>query len=104
MNSDFKYALRTLIKSPAFTIISIITLALGIGANSAIFSVINAVLLRPLAFPQPEQLAAVWASAPQRPGNQHEVHSYLDYVDYRDKNHTFASMTAYTGASMVLGE
>jgi putative ABC transport system permease protein len=93
-----------LIKSPGFTIIAIITLALGIGANSAIFSVINAVLLRPLAFPQPEQLAAVWASAPQRPGNQHEVHSYPDYVDLRDKNHTFASLTAYTGASMVFGE
>ena len=104
MITDLKYALRMLIKSPAFTIISIITLALGIGANSAIFSVIDAVLLRPLAFPHPEQLAAVWASAPQRPGNEHEVHSYPDYVDLRDQNHTFASMTAYTGAGMIFGE
>jgi putative ABC transport system permease protein len=104
MLNDLRYALRMLIKAPGFSIIAIITLALGIGANSAIFSVINAVLLRPLPFPQPEQLAAVWASAPQRPGNQHEVHSYLDYVDYRDKNHTFSSMTAYTGAGMIFGE
>jgi putative ABC transport system permease protein len=104
MITDLKYAVRMLIKSPAFTIISIITLALGIGANSAIFSVINAVLLRPLAFPQPAQLAAIWASSPQRPGNQHEVHSYPDFVDLREKNHSFSSMMAYTGAAMVFGE
>jgi putative ABC transport system permease protein len=104
MLNDLRYALRMLIKSPGFSIIAIITLALGIGANSAIFSVINAVLLHPLSFQQPEQLAAVWASAPQRPGNHHEVHSYLDFVDLREKNHTFASMMAYTGASMILGE
>ena len=104
MLNDLRYALRMLIKSPAFTIIAIITLALGIGANSAIFSVINAVLLRPLPFSQPHQLAAIWASAPQRPGDQHEVHSYLDFVDLRDKNHTFSSMTAYIGAGMIFGE
>ena len=104
MLNDLRYALRMLIKSPGFSIIAIITLALGIGANSAIFSVINTVLLQPLPFSQPNQLAAIWASAPQRPGNQHEVHSYLDYVDLREKNHTLASMTAYTGASMIFGE
>ena len=104
MLNDLRYALRMLIKSPAFSIIAVITLALGIGANSAIFSVIDAVLLRPLAFPHSEQLAAVWASAPQRPGNEHEVHSYPDYVDLRGQNHTFASMTAYTGAGMIFGE
>ena len=104
MLNDLRYAFRMLLKSPGFSIIAILTLALGIGANSAIFSVINTVLLQPLPFSQPEQLAAIWASAPQRPGNQHEVHSYLDYVDLRDKNHTLASMTAYTGASMILGE
>jgi putative ABC transport system permease protein len=104
MLNDVRYALRMLIKSPGFSIIAIITLALGIGANSAIFSVINAVLLRPLPFSQPNQLAAIWASAPQRPGNQHEVHSYLDFVDLRDKNHTFSSMTAYIGAGMIFGE
>jgi putative ABC transport system permease protein len=104
MITDLRYALRMLLKSPGFSIIAIITLALGIGANSAIFSVINTVLLQPLPFPQPEQLAAIWASAPQRPGNNHEVHSYLDFVDLRDRNHTFASMTAYTGASTIFGE
>ncbi len=104
MITDLRYALRMLLKSPGFSIIAIITLALGIGANSAIFSVIDAVLLRPLPFAQPEQLAAIWASAPQRPGNQHEVHSYLDFVDLRERNHTFSSMTAYIGAGMIFGE
>ena len=104
MITDLRYALRMLIKFPGFSIIAIVTLALGIGANSAIFSVINTVLLRPLPFAHPEQLAAIWSSAPQRPGNQHEVHSYLDFVDLRDKNHTLASMAAYTGAGMIFGE
>ena len=65
---------------------------------------IDAVLLRPLPFSHPEQLAAIWASAPQRPGNHKEVHSYLDYVDLREKNHTFAGMVAYTGSSAIFGE
>ena len=104
MLNDLRYALRMLIKSPGFSIIAVVTLALGIGANSAIFSVIDAVLLRPLPFSHPEQLAAIWASAPQRPGNHREVHSYLNYVDLREKNHTFASMVAYTGSSVVFGE
>ena len=59
MISDFRYAFRQLGKDPRFTIVAILALAIGIGANTAIFSVVNAVLLKPLPFPQPEELAAI---------------------------------------------
>lgn len=98
-----RYAIRQLIKSPGFTFVAVVTLALGIGANSAIFSVIDAVLLRSLPFPNPDRLTMVWASAPQRPGEDRQVHSYPDYLDLRTQNHTFAALAAYTGASTIWG-
>ena len=103
MLNDLRYALRQLIKSPGFTFIAVLTLALGIGANSAIFSVIDAVLLRSLPFPNPDRLTMVWATAPQRPGEDRQVHSYPDYLDLRAQNHTFAAMAAYTHASTIWG-
>src|SRR5262249_21603622 len=60
LRGDIRFALRTLAKNPAFSAVAILTLALGIGANSAIFSVVNGVLLKPLAFPNPDQLIRVW--------------------------------------------
>jgi hypothetical protein len=62
MITDLKYALRMLMKAPVFAVIAIVTLALGIGANSAIFSVIDTVLLRPLSFPSPEQIVMIWSN------------------------------------------
>jgi putative ABC transport system permease protein len=103
MITDLRYAFRQLIKSPGFTFIAVLTLALGIGANSAIFSVIDGVLLRPLPFPQADRLTMVWASSPQHPGDDHQVHSYPDYLDLRAQNHTFSALSAYTTASAIWG-
>jgi len=98
--NDLRYAFRMLLKSPGFSIIAIITLALGIGANSAIFSVIDTVLLRPLPFPQPNELAMLW-SAPQR-GTGRETFSYPDYKDFREQAKSFQSLATYVQASTVL--
>ncbi len=103
MIQDLRYALRQLLKSPAFTLVAIATLALGIGANSAIFSVIDTVLLRSLPFPNADRLTMIWETAPQHPGENRQVHSYPDYLDLRAQNHTFAAMAAYSDVSMILG-
>ena len=97
MINDIRYGLRQLIKNPGFTFVAVVTLALGIGANSAIFSVIDTMLLRPLPFKNPDEIVMIWGrysndSGPVR-GN---VHSYPDYVDLRDQNQSVASMAAYT--------
>ncbi len=101
MIADFKYALRMLIKAPAFTVIAVLTLALGIGANSAIFSVVETVLLRPLSFPQPDQLVMIWGNTVKEP-NLRETDSFPDFFDYRAQSQSFAAMAAYSGAGTVL--
>ena len=73
MIADLKFALRQLVKTPTFTIIATLTLALGIGANSAIFSTINALLLKPLPFPDPEHIVAIWEKVPSRGVVRNEV-------------------------------
>src|SRR5437762_7433659 len=90
MIADFKFALRTLAKTPGFAIIAVLTLALGIGANSAIFSVIDAALLRPLPFPQAEQLISVWGLV-QHEGDDLQTDSYPNYADFRDQSKTLHS-------------
>jgi putative ABC transport system permease protein len=100
MISDLKYACRMLLKAPAFTIIAVLTLALGIGANSAIFSVVDTVLLRPLAFPQPDQLVMIWASSPREPDNK-MTGSFPDFFDFREQSQSFSAMAAYAEASTV---
>jgi putative ABC transport system permease protein len=101
MLNDFRYALRTLAKTPGFAVIAVLTLTLGIGANSAIFSVIDAVLLRPLAFPKPNQLVAIWSQV-ARENSEKETESIPDYVDLRDQSQTLSALAAYTRAGAVL--
>lgn len=88
MLSDLKLATRQLIKSPGFTLTAIVTLALGIGANAVVFSVLNALVLRPVNVPRAQNLYTV-----QR--FQYPSHSYPDYLDLRDRNHTFESLVSY---------
>lgn len=83
-----------LVKTPAFTIIAALTLALGIGANSAIFSVVDALLLRPLPFPDPDQLVMVWGRS-STDGSDREALSFPDYADLRDESKSFSALAAY---------
>ena len=85
---DLRYAVRQLAKSPGFTAVAVITLALGIGANTAIFSVVNAVLLRPLPYFQPDHLVAV-DSMKTRGAHVPDNLSYPDFFDFRARNHVF---------------
>jgi putative ABC transport system permease protein len=101
MIADFKFAVRQLAKTPGFALIATLTLALGIGANSAIFSVIDAVLIRSLPFAKPHELVAVWSKV--APESERQTDSYLDYADLRDQSQTLDGLTAYTAASAVLG-
>jgi len=99
--SDLKFAFRALAKSPGFTVVAILTLALGIGANSAIFSVVDTVMLRPLPFPQPEQLVNIWGTS-ERNGSAREAASFPDMFDFRAQSRSFSAFAAYSGAWTVL--
>ncbi len=90
---DFQYAIRSFFKRPGFAAIAVITLALGIGANTAIFSVINAVLLRPLKFTDPERLMMVWEEA-SFAGFPRNTPAPANYVDWKTQNHSFEDMAA----------
>src|SRR5215217_2057383 len=90
---DLRYGIRGLLKKPAFTVIALITLALGIGANTAIFSVVNAVLLRPLPFSKPEELVIVWEDA-TFVGFPHNTPAPANYVDWKTQNQSFVDMAA----------
>ncbi len=89
---DVRFAFRTLAKSPGFTAVVVLTLALGIGANTAIFSVVNAVLLRPLPFAASNRLVSVVS---MRRGNVPDNASYPDFADWRAQNHVFSQIAAY---------
>jgi hypothetical protein len=88
LGQDLRYAARTLRKSPAFTIVAALTLALGIGANTAIFSVVDAVILRPLPYPEPARLVELWGNV-KRTKVERRGASFPDYLDWRTQIRSF---------------
>src|SRR5947207_10638985 len=96
---DLRYAARMLLKSPGFTVVAVLTLALGIGANTAIFSFIDAALLKPLPYGEPERIVMVWEKPPN--GGRNGI-STLNYLDWKNQNTVFEAMAASTGKSMTM--
>lgn len=96
---DIRYGIRSLGKHPGFTAIAVITLALGIGANTAIFSVVNAVLLRPLPFDDPERIVWVWDTQPQLSTTPAAL---PDFIDWKEQNRSFEHLAAYQSGNMFL--
>ena len=109
---DLRYAVRSLRKSPGFTLVALLTLALGIGVNSSIFSVVNAVLLRPLPVERPDELVDVYGRSATSEG--HDTHSYPQYLSYREQSTTLSGLIGYSNffahatiegnAELVIGE
>ncbi|HEY8411977.1 MAG TPA: ABC transporter permease, partial [Pyrinomonadaceae bacterium] len=98
---DIKFGLRMLVKSPSLSIVATIALALGIGANTAIFSVVNAVLLRPLPFPSSDQLVALFETDTQE-GRIRGSHSYPNFFDLRTQNTVFEKVGAYYSSDFIM--
>src|SRR5271163_4697402 len=91
---DLKYAARVLLKSPGFVLIAVLTLALGIGANTALFSVVNGVLLRPLPYPRPSELVVL---SEKTANFESSSISYPNFLDWQRSNSSFTSIAAYRG-------
>src|SRR6185312_2170529 len=94
---DLRYGARLLLKSPGFTLVAVLSLALGIGANTTIFTLINAVLLHPLPVENPAQLVSVWTSDERNGAYGFLQTSPLNYQDYRDRNEVFSGLAAHQG-------
>ncbi|MEY2575288.1 MAG: hypothetical protein QOF80_775, partial [Verrucomicrobiota bacterium] len=99
---DFRYALRQLLRQPGFTILAVVALALGIGANTVLFSAINTLFLRPLSYPQPEQLVRAWGSFPERGLDRANV-SWPRYSAWRDGQQILTDFAAqsFTGFTLT---
>jgi hypothetical protein len=96
---DLRYGVRTLLKTPGFTLIAVIALALGIGANTAMFSIVNGVLLRPVPYPEPERLLKLYTSQPQF---ERSSVSYPNFLDWQRNTRSFEQIAALRGETMML--
>ncbi|HKY44746.1 MAG TPA: hypothetical protein VJM50_16765, partial [Pyrinomonadaceae bacterium] len=96
---DLRYGARILLKQPAFTLVAVITLALGIGANTAIFSLVNSILLRPLPFRDPDRVVRLIQASPKLGLNTWGV-SQANFAAYRDQNHSFETVALYNSTGI----
>ena len=94
MLSDVRYALKWLLRSPGFAAVAILSLAIGIGFNTALFSIVDALLLRPLPVSRPDRLVDVYTRGAD--GDTYSTNSYPDYLDFRAKNEVFSGILAYS--------
>ncbi len=101
MFQDLRYGARMLLKSPGFTAAAVLSLALGIGANTAIFSVVNAVMIRPLPYDRPDQIMRLWTTQPER-GAVRLPFSAPDFVDLKEQNRVFTDMAVFRGWPFIL--
>jgi len=96
---SLRYALRMLMKNPVVTVVAVITLALGIGANSAIFSVVNGLLLTPLPYKDPQRLVALWETSPKQ-GRWRTAPA--NFIDWKRQSTIFADIAAFSASTMTL--
>jgi len=112
--SDVRFALRWLRKSPGFTVVAVVSLAIGIGFNTALFTIVDALLFKPLAVSRPNELVDVFTSASSTRGGQYSTSSYPDYLDFRTRNDVFTDIVGYSpmfgalaidsGSRLAMGE
>jgi predicted permease len=102
IRQDLHYAVRQLLKSPGFTVVTMLTLALGIGATTSIFSVVDGILFRPLPFPEPDELVAVWADRTRSGGPPDEWLNFPDYFDLKERSRTLEAVGAWDGGTATL--
>ena len=98
---DIRFALRTFRQAPGFTLVAVLTIALGLGATTAIFSVVNALILQPLPYPDAERIVMVWMDN-RRQGNREDIHSYPNLADLRSQNQVLSSLAPYTSTGLNL--
>ena len=98
---DARHALRMLVRTPAFSVIAMMTFAVGIGVNTAVFSVVNGVLLSPLPYPDADRITMVWIDN-TRERIKEDITSYPNYRDWRDQNSSYAHLAAYSETAFAL--
>ena len=101
LTRDARYALRLLLRSPVFSLIAVLTFAIGIGVNTAVFNVVNGVLLRPLPYPDADRIAMMWMDN-RRQGIREDITCYPNYLDWRTQSTSFEHMAGYTSNALTL--